>query len=212
MDFNGDNYMDALTNTDHKLAVLLIEDNPSEYSELKNYLTHLNFNIVLHINTDQIISTVCKNTLADIVIINTDTPSARTLQELTDIDNKCPLPVLVFAKQDAREMIQSTLKAGVSAYIVGEIKESRLRCLIEVAIERFKQRQSLLSELKKTKTQLADRKIVEKAKGYIMQEKQITEQQAFKLLRNMAMNNGQSLATVSKNIIEVYHMLEHDIK
>ncbi|WP_181817778.1 ANTAR domain-containing response regulator [Psychromonas sp. B3M02] len=204
--------MDALTNSHPNLTVLLIEDRPNDQSELKHHLIHLNYTISLHIDTQQAISSTCTDTVADIMVINTHTPSDRILKELTNIDKLTPLPVLVFAKQDAREMIQSTLKAGVSAYIVGEIQESRLTCLIDVAIERFKQRQSLIAELKKTKAQLADRKTVEKAKGYIMQEKQVTEQQAFTLLRNMAMNNGQSLATVAKSVIEVTELLEHKVK
>ncbi|MDN2662247.1 ANTAR domain-containing response regulator [Psychromonas sp. 14N.309.X.WAT.B.A12] len=204
--------MDALTNSRPNLTVLLIEDRPNQHSELKSYLIHLNYTIRLHIDTQQAISSTCTDISADIIIINTHTPSNHILKELSNIDKLAPLPVLVFAQQDAREMIQSTLKAGVSAYIVGNIQMSRLTCLIDVAIERFNQRQLLIAELKKTKTQLADRKIVERAKGYIMQEKQITEQQAFKLLRNMAMNNGQSLAAISKNIIEVYNMLEHNMK
>lgn len=204
--------MDAITNFRPNLTILLVEDRPNDQSELKRHLSHLGHTIAAHINTRQMILSTCTDTFADLIIINTHTPSNSILKELTHIDKLSPLPVLVFAKQDAREMIQSTLKAGVSAYIVGEIQAERLTCLMDVAIERFKQRQSLITELKKTKGQLADRKTVEKAKGYIMQEKQVTEQQAFTLLRNMAMNNGQSLATVSKSVIEVYNLLEHNVK
>lgn len=198
-------------NSVQKKSVLLVEDDIINYSELKQALIDLNYKITGYINSTQKISEQCAQTLPDFLILNTHVPTVEILKELTSIDQLTPLPVLVFAKQETKSLIKSSIKAGVSAYIVNEIQPTRLNSLIVVACERFKQRQLLVKELKQTKNQLADRKIVERAKGYVMQQKNITEQQAFSLLRKMAMDNGQTLATVSKNVTDVYDLLEQSV-
>jgi len=195
----------------HKQSVLLVEDDIINYSELKQALIELNYQVTGHINSTQKISEQCIQTLPNFLILNTHAPTKEILKELTYIDQLTPLPILVFAKQDTQSLIQSSIKAGVSAYIVNQIQPTRLNSLIAVACERFKQRQLLVKELKQTKNQLADRKIVERAKGYVMQQKNITEQQAFSLLRKMAMDNGQTLATVSKNVTDVYDLLAKSV-
>lgn len=198
-------------NSAQKQSVLLVEDDIINYSELKQALIELNYEITGYINSTQKISEKCAQTLPDFLILNTHIPTVEILKELTCIDQLTPLPVLIFAKQETKSLIKSSIKAGVSAYIVNQIQPSRLNSLIVVACERFKQRQLLVKELKQTKNQLADRKIVERAKGYVMQQKNITEQQAFSLLRKMAMDNGQTLATVSKNVTDVYDLLEQRV-
>lgn len=199
-----------------KSAVLLVEEgnvdqcittlkiNENNNSILKQSLIDLDYNVTHHVNNDVLLSEKCAQSFPNILIINTDAPSDEILKELTSINKLTPLPVLVFAKQETQSLIKSSIKAGVSAYIVNDIQPHRLNSLISVACERFAQHQKLVKELKQTKTLLADRKIVERAKGYLMQQRKITEQEAFTLLRKMAMNNGQTLAEVSNNIITVF--------
>ena len=200
----------------HKSSVLLVEEdrvqnyNIEKHSikqssvSLKQSLIDLDFDVISFIDNAALLSEKCAQGSYNILIINTNEPSAEILKEISNINKLTPLPVLVFAKQETQSLIKSSIKAGVSAYIVNDIQPHRLNSLINVACERFAQHQKLVKELKQTKTLLADRKIVERAKGYIMQQRKITEQEAFTLLRKMAMNNGQTLAEVSNNIITVF--------
>lgn len=189
------------------MSVLLVEDLVNNSSELKQALLNLDYCISEQISSRCKLSEKCAQYHPDILIISTHAPTTNTLKELAVIDQLAPLPVLIFATQGTASLIQTSIKAGVSAYVVNEIKAHRLNSLITVACERFKERQLLRDELEQTKTQLANRKLVERAKGFIMQQKKISEQEAFSMLRKMAMNNGHSLATVSKNVIEVYQLL-----
>lgn len=190
-----------------EMSILLVEDKVSHRSELKQALLSLGYVISEQINSKDKLSEKCAQFHADVLIIQTDLLTAHTLKELAVIDQLAPLPVLIFTMQETQSLIQMSIKVGVSAYIVNEIQTHRLSPLITVACERFKERQLLLDELQQTKTQLANRKIVERAKGFVMQQKNISEQEAFKMLRNIAMNNGHSLATVAKNVIEVSELL-----
>lgn len=190
-----------------KRSVLLVADLVNNSAELIQALAALNYCISAQISSRCKLTEKCAQYLPDILIISAHSPSPDTLKELARLDQLAPLPVLIFAMQDSLPLIQAAIKAGVSAYVVNEIQPHRLNSLITVACERFKERQLLRDELQQTKTQLVDRKLIERAKGFIMQQKGMNEQDAFNLLRKMAMNNGHSLATVSKNVIEVYQLL-----
>jgi len=143
---------------------------------------------------------------ADLLIINSNSPDELLLTVLENINQLTPLPIILFTKNQTEHVINASIKAGVSSYIIDDVDPTQLSFLMMVAEAQFKQRQSLCTELDKTRTQLANRKIVERAKGYLMQQKSITEQDAFVLLRTMAMNNGQTLATVSQNVTDIYSL------
>jgi len=204
--------MNAITNNKIQLksniSVLVAEDIINASSELKQSLLALGYCICAQITSNTKLSKQCSQYEPDILIINTDSPSTETLKEITFIDQLSPLPVIVFAKKDNSALIQRSIKAGVSSYIVDTIQPHRLNSLITVACERFKERQSLRTKLDQAKTQLANRKTIERAKGCIMEQKQVNEEEAFKMLRKMAMNNGQPLATVAGNVISVFNLLK----
>lgn len=204
---------------EHTRSVLLVEDVIMSPSAFKIALQDLGYLISEHIQTNAFNELKLKANnqhsnknksdpplFCDLLIINTTSPSESLLVALDKIDQIAPLPVLLFTKNKTKHVIDVSIQAGISAYIVDDLNPTQLSHLMTVAEAQFKQRQSLRSELQKTKTQLANRKIVERAKGYLMQQKSITEQDAFVLLRTMAMNNGQTLATVSQHVTDVYSL------
>lgn len=190
-----------------EMSVLLVEKFIDEQSDLKQALLNFDYQISKYISSTDNLLEKREQVNPDILIMKIDAPTANTLKELAEINQLSPLPILIFAEQDTPALIQSAIKAGVSAYVVNEIQPHRLRSLITVACERFKESQSLRNELEQTKAQLESRKLIERAKGLIMKQKKISEQDAFNMLRKMAMNNGHSLAMTSKNVIEVYEVL-----
>ncbi len=174
---------------------------------LKNALMDFGYQVTKHIS-------LCENIIEQIdlcnpkiLILATDSPSEAMLKELAEINQLLPLPIVIFAENDSPNVIQNAIKSGVSAYVVNEIFPQRLKSIISVANERFKAVQSLRNELKQAKTQLESRKYIERAKGLIMEQKHISENEAYGSLRKMAMDQGCSLAGVSKNIIDVCQLL-----
>lgn len=129
------------------------------------------------------------------------------LKELAEINQLHPLPIVIFVEYDSPNVIQSAIKAGVSAYVVHETLPQRVKSVITIAYERFKEMQLLRNELDRTKTQLESRKLIERAKGLLMEQKHISENKAFQTLRKMAMDQGSPIAQVAKNIIDVCDVL-----
>ncbi|PCI54413.1 MAG: hypothetical protein COB45_08555 [Gammaproteobacteria bacterium] len=189
------------------ISVLLIEENPSVRSTLRKALIDFNYYVTKHMSYDDNIITQIELFNPNILIVVTDLPSNNMLKELAEINQLLPLPIVIFAENDSLNVIQKAIKVGVSAYVVHETLPQRINSIISVAYERFKEMQSLRNELKQAKAQLESRKLIEKAKGLLMQQKQISENQAYETLRKMAMNHNSSLAMVAKNIIDVCEVL-----
>lgn len=188
-------------------SVLLVEEIPTLKSMLKKTLIDFDYSITKHISFDEKLIDEVELNNPDILILSTERLTDKTLNELSDINQLLPLPIVIFVEHDSPKVIHNAIKAGVSAYVVHEIFPQRVHSVISVASERFKEVQSLRNELKQAKTQLESRKLIEKAKGLLMEQKKISEEQAFNTLRKVAMNQGNSLAMVAKNIIDVCEVL-----
>ena len=143
----------------------------------------------------------------DVLILSVESLDANMLAQLVKINAAAPLPVVIFAREHAPEMVQPVIEAGVSAYIVDDVKAHRLPVIIDLAVFRFNQIQSLCTELNETKARLSDRKIIERAKGILMQQKGLSENQAYTQMRRSAMDNGQTMVELSRRIIEVTDIL-----
>ena len=116
-------------------------------------------------------------------------------------------PVILFTKDDSSEAIEKSVKIGVSGYIVDGFNSERIRPIIEVAVSRFKSYQQIADELHKTKQQLEDRKLIDRAKGILMQTKNMDEQQAYQTIRKMAMDKSKSMGDIARSIIDVMEIM-----
>jgi response regulator NasT len=147
-------------------------------------------------------------THADVVIVNSDIPDEEVFANLTDVNKTKPKPIVMFAEKSSSEMANSAIKSGVNAYIVDGLEENRVQPIIDVAIARFREFQALKDELDATRSMLSERKAVEKAKGLLMEHKEITEDEAYQSLRKMAMNKNKRIVDVSESVINAFELLE----
>ena len=139
----------------------------------------------------------------DVIIIDTESPSRDSLESLAFVSRDRPHPIVMFAGDRSSETIRNAVRAGVSAYVVDGMSQERLLPILEVAVERFAAEQSLKRELADAKTQLAERKDIERAKGILMKQKNIAEEEAFQLLRKFAMDRGIRMADAAGKVIEM---------
>lgn len=158
-------------------------------------------------DTDSLAKKIDENT-PDLLVLRVDSLSAQALQQLIQVYQSNPLPVVVFANQNSPEVVQTVVSAGVSSYVVGEVDNERLSVILNLAVERFKQLRSLSDELEEVKEKLSARKIIEKAKGIIMQQKHLSEEEAYSQMRSTAMNQGQSMAELAERIVSVFELLD----
>ena len=103
--------------------------------------------------------------------------------------------------------IQAALKAGVSAYVVAGMQADRLQPILDVAVARFEREQALREELRDAQTKLVERKVVERAKGFLMQQKGVSDEEAYRLLRKLAMDRNARLLDVAQQVVDVAKLL-----
>lgn len=143
----------------------------------------------------------------DVILIQTDSPSRDTLEHLALVREDLPRPVVMFSRDSDTCHIRRAIKAGVSAYVVDGLAPHRLQPVIEVAIARFEEYQQLRKERDQATRRLADRVVIDKAKGILMKARGFDEEGAYRALRKMAMDRGQPLAEVAANVVGMAQLL-----
>ncbi len=146
-------------------------------------------------------------TTPDVIIIDTESPSRDSLESLAFVSRDRPHPIVMFSGDRSSETIRAAIRAGISAYVVDGLSEARLQPILEVAVERFAAEQTLKQELADAKTQLAGRKEIERAKGILMKQRALSEEDAFQMLRKFAMDRGIKMADAASRVIEMASMI-----
>ena len=183
------------------LRVLLVDDTGKEVSILRVALAAAGHEVVGEVETALDLIRQIERTSPDIVIVDTDSPSRDVLEQISIVSQNTPRPIVMFTEDGDQASIESAFSAGVTTYIVEGIQPERVRSILDVARARFAAEQALRDELEKTKGELAARKTIERAKGLLMESRKLNEQDAFALLRKLAMDQQTSLAAVAEQVI-----------
>lgn len=143
----------------------------------------------------------------ELLLIDCEQPTPGLLAQLGESLQQQPRPVLLFAEQMTAEQMRAALNAGISTLQLAGLPPQRLGALLQLALARFEHDQSLQRDLRQTQTQLAERKLVERARGILMREQGLDEEAAFQRLRQLAMAGGQTLAAVANRLIDADQLL-----
>ena len=143
----------------------------------------------------------------DVIIVDMDSPDRDILEDSRRVFLEQPRPIVMFVDESDSASIRAAVEAGVASYVVKGASPERVRPVVEVALARFRAFQSLRIELDEARNSLAERKLVERAKGILMQRRGCCEDDAYRMLRQMAMSRGQRLADVARNVIEMATLL-----
>ncbi len=144
----------------------------------------------------------------DAVVLNLYSPDDKVLNMILALNQQCAVPIIVFAEDQQTATINKVIKTGVSAYIVDGLEPRRIKAIIEVAIARFHEQQALKQELHKTKTQLEERKLIDRAKGILCKSQGYSEDEAYHALRKLAMDRKVSIGEMAKNVIAMAELLK----
>lgn len=143
----------------------------------------------------------------DALIVTSSAPELNCIDLLSELIARSNLPVVVFADDDPERLAAAAIRSGISSFVIDGLEVGRVRPVLEIALERFRMIRALQTELEKSQERLAARKTVEQAKGLLMQHRAMTEQQAYKTLRDMAMRQGKPLKIIAENIIAMSDLL-----
>jgi response regulator NasT len=188
-------------------TVLLVRDEAPHASTLRETLESLRYRVVAELALPSALHAETVRVAPDLIIACSQAPTAELLRSLHAVAQSCPRPVIVFATDPRRETIRNAVDAGVAAYVVEGWAPERVTPIIEAACARFEAHQAVKQELAATRSKLSDRKIIEKAKGIVMQQRGLAEDDAYAALRTMAMQQNLAIAEVARRVISVASLL-----
>ncbi|QET02891.1 MULTISPECIES: ANTAR domain-containing response regulator [Cupriavidus] len=189
------------------LRILLVRDphdeDPLNVETIRAGLAQAGFTEVHTVDADLRLPDVISARQPDLVIIASESAARDTIEHVCVSTQHAPRPIVLFTDNDDSARIKAALTAGITAYIVDGLRAERVKTVLDVAYARFELDQQLRAELDATKLKLAERKIVERAKGLLMQARGIGEDEAYKRLRSMAMERGIKLVEAAQRVIDV---------
>ncbi|MCU7843349.1 MAG: ANTAR domain-containing protein [Candidatus Thiodiazotropha sp. (ex Monitilora ramsayi)] len=197
----------SIAKTIKPLRVMLVDDKSDRREMLDLALQDVDCTLVACVSGDEDLLSAVDGCNPDVILIDIEAPGRDTLESLESVQSTVPRPMVMFSQDDNNQTIRRATQAGVSAYVVDGLQTQRVRPIIDAAVARFQHFNHLESELQKARQQLNDRKTIDKAKGIIMQQRGLTEEQAYQAMRKLAMDTNRKVAEVAQSIIEAASIL-----
>ncbi|MDD5479311.1 ANTAR domain-containing protein [Rhodoferax sp.] len=172
------------------------------------------FNLVASLPADVFLTERLAQLQPDMVIVDAESDARDALEHVVMATRDAPRPIVMFTNDEDPGHARAAVAAGVSAYVVAGLSHERIRPILDVAMARFEHQQALLQTLASTQTErdelsaeLRDRKLIDRAKGLLMQRQDLSEEEAFKKMRKTAMDKGLKLAEVAQRMLDVADLM-----
>ena len=179
---------------------LLATESPLTADELRGDLIEAGIDVVAESVDAESIATLVVRHAADLVIAASSSPSPLLFEAARMLGTLAPCPFVLFTSDADIEKIDRASPAGVHAYVVDGYAKHRLLSIVQVARARFRHEQVLKEEFVGLSQRFEERKLVDRAKGMLMRSRGITEDQAFEMLRSLAMRSRQRLGVVAQSV------------
>jgi two-component system, response regulator / RNA-binding antiterminator len=186
---------------DASLKIVIVDDSPLRTAILEDGLCESGYVNVMRIENTRDLLARIYSIDPDVILIALENPSRDVLEQMFQVSRAVKRPIAMFVDQTDAASIQASVDAGVSAYIVDGLKKERIKSILDLCISRFNAFSRLQTELEQTRSALAERKVIDRAKGILMTAKNLTEDAAYALLRRTAMNENRKIAEVAQSVI-----------
>ena len=143
----------------------------------------------------------------DMIIVDAESANRDTLEHVVIATRDARRPIVLFTEDNDTTHVRDAIAAGVTAYVVAGLAPDRVKPVLDVALARFQHEEHLRSELADARSQLTDRKVIDRAKGLLMQRQGLSEDEAYARLRKTAMDKGLKLGEVAQRTLDVAELL-----
>lgn len=183
------------------MKVLLADDEPIIRMDLRKTLEKMGHEVIAEANDGESAVELARQKCPDIAILDIKMPKMDGIDAAKIISDEGIAPVLLLTAYSQKDLIERAKDARVYAYLVKPFKESDLLPAVEVAISRFQEIQALRKEVGSLKGALETRKLVDRAKGILMDKYHLSEQEAFRRIQVQSMNTRKSMKEICEAII-----------
>ena len=185
----------------HPLRIVVADDEPRMQSYFKKVLPLLGHEVVGVATNGRELVEQCQACKPDLVITDVKMPDMDGIDAAGEIYRQCPVPVILISAHHDEELIARAESDHVMAYLVKPVKQEHLEPAIAIAIRRFDEFESLRKDTADLRQALADRKVIEQAKGILMRTANLDEQAAFRRLQKLASEKNRKLIDIAQMIL-----------
>lgn len=185
-------------------TIAIIDDDISERLVLKGLAEESGFNIIAEGANGAEAVEICRLKTPDIVIMDVKMPVKDGIEAAAEINRTSQIPVVLLTGSDDEETVRRAAEAGVMAYLMKPVRQEELLPAVELAISRSLEFKMLRKENADLKNALEARKIIEKAKGLLMERERITESDAFARIRRISMDKRLPMTEIAEVIINAF--------
>ncbi|AVC49540.1 ANTAR domain protein [Rhizobium leguminosarum bv. viciae] len=189
------------------LTILVIDENAIRASIIEEGLReagHVRVTVVHEVNG---IARIIETLMPDVIIIDIENPNRDMMEHLFQLTRTVSRPIAMFVDRSDTASIEAAVDAGVSAYIVDGLKKERVKPILDMAVSRFNAFNRLRRELADARSALEERKLVERAKGILMKMRGLSEEEAFALLCQTAMNEKKKMSEIAQSVVTAAGLL-----
>lgn len=189
------------------LRILIIDENRIRAAVIEDGLREAGHARVTAIHDVSGIARRISEIEPDVIVIDLENPNRDMLESMFQLTRAVKRPIAMFVDRSDRASIEAAVEAGVSAYVVDGLRKERVKPILDTAISRFNAFARMARELEDARTELENRKLVERAKGILMKSRGLSEQAAYELLRKTAMNQNRRIAEIAQSLITAAGLL-----
>jgi two-component system, response regulator / RNA-binding antiterminator len=165
------------------------------------------YNIVAVLPSDLFLPERLAQIQPDLIIVDAESQARDTLEHVVMATRDARRPIVLFTDDGDTTHMKDAIANGVSAYVVAGLAPARVKPVLDVAMARFQVEESMRRELADARSQLEDRKVVERAKGLLMHRHALSEPEAYARLRKAAMDKGLKLADLAQRMLDAADLL-----
>jgi response regulator NasT len=192
---------------DAPLRILLVDADGERAAMLERALADAGYLVAARIpGADDLLERVRALT-PDMIIVDVTSPNRDMLEQMRSVSRERAQPIVMFVDETDEALAVEAVRAGVTSYVVDGLSPARVKPIMDVAIARFRAVQELRDELARTKATLVERRQIDRAKGILMNQRGITEDEAYKALRKLAMDKSKRLVEIAEQVISVSELL-----
>lgn len=144
----------------------------------------------------------------DVIVIDLENPNRDMLENMFQLSRVVKRPIAMFVDRSDQASIEAAVEAGVSAYVVDGLRQERVKPILDMAISRFNAFSRMARELEEARSELEDRKVIDRAKGILMRSRGLSEDAAYTLLRKTAMNQNRKISEIAQGLVTAAGLLD----
>ena len=190
------------------LAILVIDENRFRASIIEQGLREGGHERVSVIHDVNGLARRIAEINPDVIVIDLENPNRDRLEAMFQLSRAVKRPIAMFVDRSDLASIEAAVEAGVSAYVVDGLKRERVKAILDMAVSRFNAYARLTRELEEARGELENRKRIDRAKGLLMRSRNLSEEEAYRLMRKAAMNQNRKLVEIAESLITAAGLLD----